>query len=122
MSVISSCSSGVSKFSTGREASSRRGSPIRKTVLIAIDQRHLIENSLHPLHHALRHGLELLYVDSLCTGPTAGSLIDDYRNGRITEAQLASERRLRHSGHAYHVGSVALEPADLGGSLQAWPL
>jgi hypothetical protein len=48
-----------------------------------------------------------------------GSVVGHHGNGGVAEPRFPRQRRLRHTGHAYHVGTVTLEPIDFRGRLQA---
>src|SRR5512134_2465285 len=116
MSAINACSSGVSKRSTSRAGSSRRGSPIRSTVLIAIDDQQLLEDCAHASRGALCHDAQLLGTDFPLGCAAAGRMIDDNGEGRVAHPELARESGLGHPRHADQVGAVALEASYFGRS------
>ena len=66
--------------------------------------------------------LDVLERDGARAVAAPGGIVGDDGDRRVLEAELARERRLRHAGHADHVGAVALEAVDLGRGLQARPL
>src|SRR5262245_23655983 len=70
--------------------------------------------------HALREMVAHLFIDR-CAAASRRA-VDDHGEAHIVELELARERRFRHARHADDIAAVALQPVDLRGGLQPWPL
>src|SRR5688500_13989892 len=99
MSSTSAWSSGVSNASTLFETSTRRGSPIRTTGLTAIERHHEVDDLVHPRERLARDRVDIRHPDAFGAVLASRRIIHRHGDGRVAEAELASERRFGHPCH-----------------------
>ena len=69
----------------------------------------------------LEHARDAVHRNRVRGVAAAGRVVDDDRDRRVGQLELARERRFRHSGHADQRRAVALQAVDLGGGLEPRP-